>query len=98
MGLWHCPVPLPHFCGCTFRNHVVGGPDLCIWQPYEAIQRRAAKDHTTFAWSFDDFDLTTAAQYAVQKSAAIVFINSDSGEDYITVDGNQGDRYVLNVV
>ena len=26
------------------------------------------------------------------KGAAIVFINSDSGEDYITVDGNEGDR------
>ncbi|KAF8346638.1 glycoside hydrolase family 3 protein [Amanita rubescens] len=60
--------------------------------PYEAIQRRAAKDHTTFAWTFRDFDLTTAASYATQKSAAIVFINADSGEDYIIVDGNEGDR------
>ena len=29
---------------------------------------------------------------AAQKSAALVFINSDSGEGYITVDGNEGDR------
>ncbi|KAG6869629.1 hypothetical protein C0992_002507, partial [Termitomyces sp. T32_za158] len=31
---------------------------------------------------------------AIGRSAAIVFINSDSGEEYITVDGNEGDRYV----
>lgn len=31
---------------------------------------------------------------AITKSAALVFINSDSGEDYITVDGNEGDRLV----
>ena len=32
---------------------------------------------------------------AVRRSAALVFIVSDSGEDYITVDGNEGDRYVM---
>jgi len=32
---------------------------------------------------------------ARKRSAAIVFLSSDSGEEYITVDGNQGDRYVL---
>ena len=32
---------------------------------------------------------------AVKQSAALVFIVSDSGEDYITVDGNDGDRYVM---
>ncbi|KAF8346564.1 glycoside hydrolase family 3 protein [Amanita rubescens] len=60
--------------------------------PYEAIQRRAAKDHTSFSWTFSDFDLATAAQYATQMSAAIVFINADSGEGFIPVDGNAGDR------
>ena len=30
----------------------------------------------------------------VQKDAAIVFLQSDSGEGYITVDGNEGDRHV----
>lgn len=28
----------------------------------------------------------------MQAEVAMVFINSDSGEDYITVDGNEGDR------
>lgn len=29
---------------------------------------------------------------AIGKTAALVFINSDSGEAYLTVDGNEGDR------
>ena len=32
---------------------------------------------------------------AVKRSAALVFLVSDSGEDYITVDGNEGDRCVI---
>ncbi|KAG6849373.1 hypothetical protein H0H93_008977 [Arthromyces matolae] len=60
--------------------------------PYEAIQARARKDRTSVSWIFDDFNLPRAGNMAIGKSAAIVFINSDSGEDYITVDGNEGDR------
>lgn len=29
---------------------------------------------------------------AIGQSVSLVFINSDSGEDYIVVDGNEGDR------
>ena len=32
---------------------------------------------------------------AVKRSAALVFLISDSGEGYITVDGNEGDRCVM---
>jgi len=32
---------------------------------------------------------------ARKRSAALVFLSSDSGEGYIMVDGNDGDRYVL---
>ncbi|KAI0293191.1 glycoside hydrolase family 3 protein [Multifurca ochricompacta] len=60
--------------------------------PYEALQARARKDHTSFSWYFDDFNLVGAANAAVQKDVAIVFVQSDSGEEYITVDGNVGDR------
>lgn len=63
-------------------------------QPLDAIQRRARKDHTSVFWFLDDFDLPAAGNVARKKSAAIVFIASDSGEEYITVDGNQGDRSV----
>ena len=30
---------------------------------------------------------------AANRAAALVFVTSDSGEGYITVDGNEGDRY-----
>jgi hypothetical protein len=60
----------------------------------EAIQARARKDKTSISWLLDNFDLPMAGNVAIRKSAALVFINSDSGEDYITVDGNEGDRSV----
>ncbi|KAI0041683.1 glycoside hydrolase family 3 protein [Auriscalpium vulgare] len=60
--------------------------------PYEAIQARARKDRTTFSWFFDDFNLAGAANAVIQQDVAIVFVQSDSGEGYITVDGNSGDR------
>ncbi|KAG9217670.1 hypothetical protein CCMSSC00406_0003641 [Pleurotus cornucopiae] len=60
--------------------------------PYEAISARARKDHTTLSWIFDDFNLARAGNMAIGRSAALVFLNSDSGEGYITVDGNEGDR------
>ena len=61
-------------------------------QPYEAFQARAREDHTSFSWFFDDFDLTGAATAAVQQDVALVFLLSDSGEGYTSVDGNTGDR------
>lgn len=60
--------------------------------PLEAIQWRARKDRTSVSYFLNDFDLARAGNVARFKSAAIVFINSDSGEEYITVDGNIGDR------
>lgn len=41
---------------------------------------------------FNDFNLPLAGNVARKKSAAIVFLEADSGEGYITVDGNEGDR------
>ncbi|KIY72192.1 glycoside hydrolase family 3 protein [Cylindrobasidium torrendii FP15055 ss-10] len=60
--------------------------------PYEAIQARARQDHTTVSWTFDNYNLPRAGNLARRQSAAIVFINSDAGEEYITVDDNMGDR------
>ena len=56
--------------------------------PLEAIQERARKDHTVINWHFDDFDLGDAQNTALGSDAAFVFIKADSGEGYITVDGN----------
>jgi len=47
------------------------------------------------SWLLDNFDLPTAGNVAFRKSAAIVFINSDSGESIASVDGNDGDRSVI---
>ena len=63
-----------------------------IGQPYEALQARARKDHTSFSWYFNDYNVAAASIAAVGKEVAIVFLQSDSGEGYITVDGNAGDR------
>ncbi|KAI9457435.1 beta-glucosidase [Lactarius psammicola] len=60
--------------------------------PYEALQARARNDHTLFSWFFDDFDTAGASKAAYHQDAAIVFLQSDSGEGTITVDGNAGDR------
>ncbi|QRW09292.1 glycoside hydrolase family 3 protein [Ceratobasidium sp. AG-Ba] len=60
--------------------------------PIEALQARAQQDHTSIGWHFLNWDLAAAKTQAANKDVAIVFINSDSGEGYLTVDGNQGDR------
>ncbi|KAI9434684.1 beta-glucosidase [Lactarius indigo] len=60
--------------------------------PYEALQARARNDHTSFSWFFDDFDTVGAGNAAYYQDAAIVFLQADSGEGTITVDGNAGDR------
>ncbi|EIW74780.1 glycoside hydrolase family 3 protein [Coniophora puteana RWD-64-598 SS2] len=60
--------------------------------PYEAIQARAREDQTSVYWDFDNWDLWQAGNRVTDQSVAIVFVNSDSGEGYIYVDGNYGDR------
>ena len=56
--------------------------------PIEAIQARARKDGTAINWYFDDFGTGEAQNIARGTDAALVFIKSNSGEEYITVDGN----------
>lgn len=60
--------------------------------PLEAIQRRAIIDKTLVSWSLNDFDYDLAVSTATGADVAMVFLNSDSGEEYINVDGNIGDR------
>ena len=58
----------------------------------DALKDRALLDSTNVTFYLDDWDLKKAVRAAVGQDVALVFINSDSGEDYITVDGNEGDR------
>ncbi|GAB1524377.1 hypothetical protein RhiTH_007531 [Rhizoctonia solani] len=60
--------------------------------PLEAPQQRAKQDHTTIGWWLNDWDTVGAANAAANKDVALVFVASDSGEQYITVDRNEGDR------
>ncbi|KAH7882461.1 glycoside hydrolase family 3 protein [Phlebopus sp. FC_14] len=60
--------------------------------PMEAIQERARQDGSSIFYDFDDFNVEQAGTYAIGQAVALVFISADSGEDYLTVDGNQGDR------
>ncbi|KAJ1302819.1 hypothetical protein OPQ81_003125 [Rhizoctonia solani] len=60
--------------------------------PLEALQARAKEDHTSISWHTLDWDTAGAKTRAENKDVALVFINSDSGEGYLTVDGNRGDR------
>jgi len=56
--------------------------------PLEAIALQARKDHSTLDWWLKDWELEGAGKMAANVEVAIVGINSDSGEEYITIDGN----------
>lgn len=64
--------------------------------PYEAISYRARADNSVIQWVFDDYAYSLIASTAQQASVCIAFIKSDSGEGYITVDSNIGDRNNLS--
>jgi beta-glucosidase len=63
--------------------------------PYDAIKTQASSDGTKLVTSTND-DTSGASSAASQADIAIVFINADAGEEYITVEGNVGDRNDLN--
>lgn len=57
-----------------------------------SISLQAREDGTILNWWLDDWNLSNASYWASVAEVAIVGINSDSGEGYITVDDNEGDR------
>lgn len=63
--------------------------------PADAIRTQAAKDGTRIVTSATD-GTSAGASAAAQADTAIVFITADSGEGYITVEGNAGDRNNLD--
>ncbi|KAJ7789837.1 beta-glucosidase [Mycena olivaceomarginata] len=71
-----------------------------LTSPLDAIRSRSAADGTVVSSSTSDTDLTGARTAATGKDVAFVFITgksqSDSGEGYITVEGNAGDRNSLS--
>ncbi|KAJ7674294.1 beta-glucosidase [Mycena rosella] len=65
-------------------------------RPLDAIRSRSSTDGTVVTSSTSDTDLTGAKNAATGKTVAFVFITADSGEGYITVEGNAGDRNSLS--
>ncbi|KAG8812312.1 hypothetical protein FRC17_002082, partial [Serendipita sp. 399] len=63
--------------------------------PLSAITKRATAEGTSISSSLSDTDLSAATVAATGKDVAIVAISADSGEAYITVEGNSGDRNEL---
>ncbi|CAN6614793.1 hypothetical protein TRVA0_006S00452 [Trichomonascus vanleenenianus] len=60
--------------------------------PFEAINWRAIKAGSAVSWNFDSGVTDLLTQTATNSDLNIVFGLTDSGEGYITVDGNEGDR------
>jgi hypothetical protein len=60
--------------------------------PLAALQYRARQDGSEIQWVLDDFAYSLIASTAQQASVCFAFVKTDSGEGYITVDGNMGDR------
>ena len=86
--------------GCNDGTLAVGWGSGAVEFPYliaplDAIKTQAQKDGTTITTSSND-NAQQGASAAQNADYAIVCINSDSGEGYITVEGNVGDRNNLD--
>ena len=66
--------------------------------PEQAIQNYVLTQTRSEVFAIlDNYATSQIASLAAQASVAIVFVNADSGEGYISVDGNEGDRNNLTV-
>ncbi|KAI0535022.1 glycosyl hydrolase family 3 N terminal domain-containing protein [Xylaria digitata] len=65
--------------------------------PATALEKQARADETIFSNVKSNWDLGAARAAASNASAAIVFVNANSGEGYQTLDGNFGDRKNLTL-
>ncbi|KAL5408726.1 hypothetical protein PMIN03_006385 [Paraphaeosphaeria minitans] len=65
--------------------------------PLDAIKNEVAGNGGIVQSVTDNYAWTQIMSLAKQASTAIVFVNADSGEGFITVDGNAGDRNNLTI-
>ncbi|WVQ75624.1 hypothetical protein IAR50_005253 [Cryptococcus sp. DSM 104548] len=65
--------------------------------PLSAISQRAIQEGALVNSWLDDWDVAGAQYWAAPADVAIVGVHADSGEGYITVDGNEGDRNNLTL-
>ena len=60
--------------------------------PLDAIQSRVLPNGTVVQYVLDNFDYDQIDAVATQATTCMTFINADSGEGYIEIDSNYGDR------
>jgi beta-glucosidase len=65
--------------------------------PLSAIQNRALQDGTVVQYVLDNYDTSLIDSLATQAAVCLVFVNCDSGEGYIEVEGNYSDRNNLTL-
>ncbi|KAI9362167.1 glycoside hydrolase superfamily [Pilaira anomala] len=87
--------------GCTGHTLAQGWGSGTATYPYLIDPltglKNALGDKVEVKTSIDDWDLQKAAEAAKDTDYAFVFSNANSGEEYITVDGNVGDRNNLSL-
>jgi beta-glucosidase len=65
--------------------------------PLDSIKNTVGQNGGVVQSVTDNYAYTQIQQMAKEATVAIVFVNADSGEGYITVDGNAGDRNNLTL-
>ncbi|PKY04238.1 beta-glucosidase-related glycosidase [Aspergillus campestris IBT 28561] len=65
--------------------------------PEQAIQSQVINGRGNAFAVTDNWALDQMAKVAAQSSVALVFVNADAGEGFISVDGNNGDRKNLTL-
>ncbi|GAP90060.1 putative glycoside hydrolase family 3 protein [Rosellinia necatrix] len=66
--------------------------------PLDAINQQAIDDHTRVEAVLDNYATSAIQSLVKQDSAtALVFVNANAGEGFISVDGNEGDRTNLTL-
>ncbi|CAD6442846.1 2a6536c0-cd11-4100-b891-69563b9bec55 [Sclerotinia trifoliorum] len=65
--------------------------------PDTALQNQAIADGTVYQSILDNYATSEIEALVSQDVTAIVFVNANSGEGYISVDGNEGDRNNLTL-
>ena len=65
--------------------------------PNTALMAQAAKDKSSYVNVSNNYDFDAVTKAVTGADVALVFANADSGEGYLTIDGNEGDRNNLTL-
>lgn len=65
--------------------------------PNTALKAQAADDKSQYVNVSNNYDFDAVTKAVTGAEVAIVFANADSGEGYLTIDGNEGDRNNLTL-